>query len=86
MRTIGLSHSASENLARFLLDLTANHEGGKGRNKGHAHRRRNGLDDRDLARKSDTTVCRLQEEAVLAGKGFERTLNDRSGPETIVAA
>jgi CRP/FNR family transcriptional regulator, cyclic AMP receptor protein len=27
MRTIGLSHSAAEKLARFLLDLSANHEG-----------------------------------------------------------
>src|SRR6516162_4517711 len=30
MRTIGLSHSASEKLARFLLDLSADHEEGKG--------------------------------------------------------
>src|SRR6202163_1835813 len=30
MRTIGLSHSAGERLARFLLDLTANHDEEKG--------------------------------------------------------
>jgi len=30
MRTIGLSHSAAEKLARFLLDLSASHEEGKG--------------------------------------------------------
>jgi len=30
MRTIGLSHSAGEKLARFLLDLAANHDEGKG--------------------------------------------------------
>jgi len=30
MRTIGLSHSAAEKLARFLLDLSAEHDGGKG--------------------------------------------------------
>ena len=30
MRTIGLSHSAAEKLARFLLDLSADHEEGKG--------------------------------------------------------
>jgi CRP/FNR family transcriptional regulator, cyclic AMP receptor protein len=30
MRTIGLSHSAAEKLARFLLDLSANHDEGKG--------------------------------------------------------
>jgi CRP/FNR family transcriptional regulator len=30
MRTIGLSHSASEKLARFLLDLAAEAEGGNG--------------------------------------------------------
>jgi CRP/FNR family transcriptional regulator len=30
MRTIGLSHSAGEKLARFLLDLSADHDGGKG--------------------------------------------------------
>jgi CRP/FNR family transcriptional regulator, cyclic AMP receptor protein len=29
MRTIGLSHSAAEKLARFLLDLSANHDKGK---------------------------------------------------------
>jgi len=30
MRTIGLSHSAGERLARFLLDLSAEHDEGKG--------------------------------------------------------
>src|SRR5215469_2445320 len=30
MRTIGLSHSAAEKLARFLLDLSADHREGKG--------------------------------------------------------
>jgi CRP/FNR family transcriptional regulator, cyclic AMP receptor protein len=30
MRTIGLSHSAGEKLARFLLDLSADHNEGKG--------------------------------------------------------
>ena len=30
MRTIGLSHSTSEKLARFLLDLAADHDEGKG--------------------------------------------------------
>jgi len=30
MRTIGLSHSAGEKLARFLLDLSADHDDGKG--------------------------------------------------------
>jgi CRP/FNR family cyclic AMP-dependent transcriptional regulator len=30
MRTIGLSHSVGEKLARFLLDLSANHDKGKG--------------------------------------------------------
>ena len=30
MRTIGLSHSAGEKLARFILDLTADHNSGKG--------------------------------------------------------
>ena len=30
MRTIGLSHSAAEKLARFLLDLSAEHDEGKG--------------------------------------------------------
>lgn len=30
MRTIGLSHSVGEKLARFLLDLSAGHENGKG--------------------------------------------------------
>jgi len=30
MRTIGLSHSAGEKLARFLLDLAADHEATKG--------------------------------------------------------
>lgn len=30
MRTIGLSHSVGEKLARFLLDLSAGHESGKG--------------------------------------------------------
>lgn len=30
MRTIGLSHSVGEKLARFLLDLTADHDGSKG--------------------------------------------------------
>ena len=30
MRTIGLSHSAGEKLARFLLDLSADHDAGEG--------------------------------------------------------
>jgi hypothetical protein len=30
MRTIGLSHSAGEKLARFLLDLSADQDGEKG--------------------------------------------------------
>jgi len=30
MRTIGLSHSAGEKLARFLLELSTDHEKGKG--------------------------------------------------------
>lgn len=30
MRTIGLSHSVAEKLARFLLDLSADHDSGKG--------------------------------------------------------
>ena len=30
MRTIGLSHSAGEKLARFLLDLSSDHDAGKG--------------------------------------------------------
>lgn len=30
MRNIGLSHSAAEKLARFLLDISANHDEGKG--------------------------------------------------------
>ena len=30
MRTIGFSHSAGEKLARFLLDLSAHHDGAKG--------------------------------------------------------
>jgi CRP/FNR family transcriptional regulator len=30
MRTIGLSHSAGEKLARFLLDLASAHDSGKG--------------------------------------------------------
>jgi len=30
MRNIGLSHSAAEKLARFLLDLSSNHDQGKG--------------------------------------------------------
>ena len=33
MRTIGLSHSASEKLARFLLDLSASHDKGKSDSK-----------------------------------------------------
>lgn len=30
MRTIGLSHSVDEKLARFLLDLSAGHDSGEG--------------------------------------------------------
>lgn len=37
MRTIGLAHSAGETLARFLLDLFADHAKGKGEVRPHAH-------------------------------------------------
>ncbi|HEV2488472.1 MAG TPA: Crp/Fnr family transcriptional regulator [Candidatus Acidoferrales bacterium] len=37
MRTIGLSHSASEKLARFLLDWCASNSGGKDRDEIRAH-------------------------------------------------
>ena len=73
MRTIGLSHSAGEKLARFLLDLSADRDEGKGEVKLTLtpYTRRDRPDDRGLPRDRDAAVRRVQEKVAFASNRFD---------------
>ncbi len=86
MRTIGLSHSAEEKLARFILDLTADHKLEKG-----AIKTKLTLTQEEIAQMIGTsreTVTRVfagfRKKNLLIVKGSTLTLRDRSGLERIV--
>jgi hypothetical protein len=72
MRTIGLLHSAGEKLARFLLDLSSEHDAGKRdikRTLTLTHEE-NRPDDMSLPRDRDAVVRRFQEKTALANNRF----------------
>src|SRR6266699_2202563 len=71
MRSIGLSHSAGEKPARFLLDWCARHGNRKGGIRANITLIHGGnrINDRSLPRDHDSVVRRFQEEATLTSKG-----------------
>jgi CRP/FNR family transcriptional regulator len=86
MRTIGLSHSAREKLARFILDLTTDHNSGLA-----AATAKLTLTHEEIARiigTSRETVTRtfadLKRKNLLIVKGSTLTVKDRSGLERLV--
>jgi CRP/FNR family transcriptional regulator len=88
MRTIGLSHSASEKLARFLLDLCSDHTGVEGEIKLTLT-----LTHEEIAQiigASRETVTRLfsefKKKQLVQGKGSTLTIKDKPALETLVGA
>ena len=88
MRTIGLSHSAGEKLARFLLDLSADHDEGKG-----DVRLTLTLTHEEIAQMigaSRETVTRLfsdfKKKQFLQVKGSTVIIKNKAGLENLVAA
>ena len=88
MRTIGLSHSAGEKLARFLLDWSANHKPENGSVKFNLT-----LTHEEIAQMigaSRETVTRLfadfKKRNFLQIKGSSVTIKDRSGLERMLQA
>jgi CRP/FNR family transcriptional regulator, cyclic AMP receptor protein len=86
MRSIGLSHSAREKLARFILDLPTDHKPGKG-----ADTSRLTLTHEEIAQMIGTsreTVTRaftdFKKKNLLIVKGSTLTIKDRSGLERLV--
>jgi CRP/FNR family transcriptional regulator, cyclic AMP receptor protein len=86
MRTIGLSQSAGEKLARFILDLTEDHNSGK-----EAVTAKLTLTHEEIAQMIGTsreTVTRafadLKRKNLLIVKGSTLTIKDRSGLERLV--
>ncbi len=86
MRTIGLSHSAAEKLARFLLDLSASHEEGKGEVKltlTFTHE-----EIAQMIGASRETVTRLfadfKKKQLLQVKGSTVIIKNRAGLESVV--
>jgi len=81
MRTIGLSHSAGEKLARFLLDLCADHDKARGEIRltvTLAHE-----DIAQIIRASRETVTRLfsdfKKKQLLQVQGFDNRHQEQSG-------
>ena len=86
MRTIGLSHSAGEKLARFILDWSANHEPANG-----AVKFKMTLTHEEIAQMigaSRETVTRLfadfKKKNLLQTKGSTLTIRDKLGLEKLV--
>lgn len=86
MRTIGLSHSAGEKLARFILELTTDHKSGKG-----VATAKLTLTHEEIAQiigSSRETVTRtfsdLKKKNLLIVKGSTLTIKDRPGLERLV--
>ena len=86
MRSIGLSHSAGEKLARFILDLTMNHKSGT-----RAATVKLTLTHEEIAQMIGTsreTVTRtfadLKRKNLLSVKGSTLTIRDRAGLERLV--
>jgi CRP/FNR family transcriptional regulator len=88
MRTIGLSHSAGEKLARFLLELSANQREGKGEVKLTLT-----LTHEEIAQMigaSRETVTRLfadfKKRQLLQVKGSTLIIKDKAGLESVVGS
>ena len=88
MRTIGLSHSVGEKLARFLLDLSAGHDDGKGELKVTLT-----LTHEEIAQmigSSRETVTRLlgefKKKQFLQVKGSMLIIKDKAGLETVLSS
>ncbi len=88
MRTIGLSHSAGEKLARFLLDLCAGHEDGRGEVKLTLT-----LTHEEIAQMigaSRETVTRLfaafKKKQLLQVRGSTLIIKNKAGLESVVGA
>jgi CRP/FNR family cyclic AMP-dependent transcriptional regulator len=88
MRTIGLSHSAGEKLARFLLELSASHGEGKGEAKLTLT-----LTHEEIAQMigaSRETVTRLfadfKKRQLLQVKGSTLIIKDKAGLESVVSS
>ena len=87
MRTIGLSHSAGEKLARFLLDLSAEHEG-----KGEVKFKLT-LTHEEIAQmigSSRETVTRafadFKKKQLLQVKGSTLIITNKAGLESVVSS
>ena len=88
MRTIALSHSAAEKLARFLLDLSASHDEGKGE-----ERLTLTLTHEEIAQMigaSRETVTRLfgdfKKKQLLRVKGSSLIITNRAGLEGVLSS
>jgi CRP/FNR family transcriptional regulator len=88
MRTISLSHSVAEKLARFLLDLSANHDSGKGEVKVTLT-----LTHEEIAQMigaSRETVTRLfgdfKKKQLLQVKGSTLIIKNKAGLESLLAS
>ena len=88
MRTIGLSHSVGERLARFLLDLSAGHDNGKGEVRVTLT-----LTHEEIAQMigaSRETVTRLfgefKRKQLLQVKGSTLIIKNKAGLENVVAS
>jgi CRP/FNR family transcriptional regulator len=86
MRTIGLSHSAEEKVARFILDLTADRKSEKGASK--AKLTLTHVEIAQMIGTSRETVTRvfadLKKKNLLIVKGSTITIKDRPGLERLV--
>lgn len=87
MRTIGLSHSAAEKLARFLLDLSTGHDSGKGEIKVTLT-----LTHEEIAQTigaSRETVTRIfsdfKKKHLLQVKGSTLVIKNKAGLETLLS-
>jgi CRP/FNR family transcriptional regulator, cyclic AMP receptor protein len=88
MRTIGLSHSAGEKLARFLLDLSTEHDSDKGEIKLTLT-----LTHEEIAQMigaSRETVTRLfsdfKKKQLLQIKGSTLIIKNKAGLESVLSA
>jgi len=88
MRTIGLSHSVGEKLARFLLDLSSGHDDGKGGLKITLT-----LTHEEIAQMigaSRETVTRLfgefKKRQLLQVKGSTLIIKDKAGLESVLSS
>ncbi|MGH9680911.1 MAG: Crp/Fnr family transcriptional regulator [Candidatus Acidiferrales bacterium] len=85
MRTIGLSHSAAEKLARFILDWSAHHSAEKGAVKAKLTLTHEEIAEMIGATRETVTraFSELKKKNLVVVKGSALTIKDRSGLERI---